>query len=277
MTKPSTATVNYPIAASGGNWPPASVWTDMDEQGCYTFTLTATDATCNTSTPIPWAVIKDTVAPVFNPASYYTQGTPCYNDIAGDPNRGNTRLDAELNMNVDAFTSCQTGGFTLTFTMGANTYTPTLAPGAIVGYPSTSQADTLWTFITDNEDDDYSGNVTVNWSLKDCLGNETTGSFVFCVDFAPPDNSFTVFDARPTYGGVWLKWAWGYDAYDATAMEIYRKGEGDYPYYDNDLYLSEGNYAHDHAILCRLDACGVAERPEQHVCALHGWRQCTSC
>ncbi len=248
MTRPDLTTVTYPVTPTDGNWPPASVWTDMTLEGCYTFALTATDATCNTSDPASVSVIKDTVAPLFNPSSYFTQLSPCYNDITGDPNNGGTRLDTELDMSVNAPGACETGGFTLKFMMGVNNFTPITA-AAVTNYPYTPQSSALWAFIVANTAPLYSGNVTVNWSLKDCLGNETLGSFTFCVDFAPPSNTFTVFDARPTYGGVWLKWNWTYDASQATAVEIYRKSEGDYPVYAGNLSMSDVNYEKVHSSL----------------------------
>ena len=232
MTRPDLSTVNYPISpVADGDWPPAAVWADMTLQGCYTFSLTATDATCNTSTPAPVSVIKDTQAPVFSPASYFTQDGPCYNDIDGDPNNGEAQLDSDLNMNVTPPTACETSGYTLMLNMGVNNHTP-ISGATISGYPDATQAGALWTFITDNTADDYSGNVTVNWSLKDCLGNETTGSFTFCVDFAPPTNSFSAFDARPAHLGVWLSWNWTYHAVEAVEMKIYRSATTtDYPTY----------------------------------------------
>jgi hypothetical protein len=235
-------TYNVPLA--DGAWPltadAATVWGHMTE-GCNTFALTVTDATCNSTTTADVSVIKDTQAPVFTPPVYFTQAAPCYNKIADDPNNGAARLNTELNMTVDAPAACQTGGFTLTFTMGANSLVP-ISGAAITGYPDATQAANLWTFILANVAPDYSGSVTVNWSLKDCLGNETAGSFAFCVDFAPPANSFTTFDARPTSDGVWLKWAWG--TTDAVEAKIFRKGEGDYPVYAGAFWRTDVNDSH---------------------------------
>jgi hypothetical protein len=240
-----------------------SVWTTMAE-GCNTFEIHVFDTECNEKVVSLDGAVKDTSAP--SPSVSYAQSA-CYNNIPGDPQYGATLLDGDLDIDLAAALTCEASTFSLSFTVNSTPVAEGLSGVAsITDYPFDTHAQELWDDIVGVIGTSYSGSVTIGWSVTDCAGNAATGSFsVPCVDFVAPDNTFTVFDARPTHLGVWLNWNWS-GATGATAMEVWRKPEwvtGDpaddaYPVYNSNKSLSDANYDKVHANLLANDWTIVA-------------------
>jgi hypothetical protein len=244
---------DFPLSAYSGTWPASglagAVWAAMTE-GCNTFSLYAYDTECNESIATVGSVIKDVTPPVVG-SNPMTQPL-CYNNDSLTTQYGAALIAADLNITAHVNDiGCVASAGTLQIQYGDSLYTAAGISLPVTGWPGAADAAAFWSWITTVIGPTAAGSYTFDIVATDCAGNVLTPkpTFTICVDFRKPDNSFTVFDARPTYCGVWLKWQWAYDADQADSAEIWRIAEPDYPLYSGNLSMNLANYEKNHALL----------------------------
>lgn len=218
----------------------ATIWTWLTTEGCHTLEVVATDAECNEFISTPVTLTKDTDAPdltVTNTSSF------CYNDEVGSAQYGGDYLDDYLDiltvLNTNALgAGCYAGSGTLDISYMSGT--PMTVALDLTTYPDAGTIAALWTWMMTQVPGTANGeNYTFDLDACDCAGNCVTSSFTICIDRSMPGNTFTLFDARPTDLGIWLKWNWTYNAAPAYALkaEVWRSNySSEYPLYPNALW-----------------------------------------
>lgn len=220
------------------------IWGWLNE-GCNNLVVHAFDTECNEGISAELVVVRDETPPnltIVNHPRCYSPNTYTLLDDS---------LDVTTVLNPTAKPAgcfAQTGTVEITY-LGGTAFSLALD---VTNYPSSdAEALVLWTWIlTQVPGNANGGNYIFDVKATDCAGNTSaTKQFTLCIDLTAPGNTFTIFDARPTHLGVWLKWQWTYDAAQAVAVEIYRAPEGDYPLYASQLWNGDANYAKDHSSL----------------------------
>ena len=223
-----------------------TLWSWLIE-GCNDLVLHAKDVECNESSVTLSNVGKDVTKPVL--ARTFTQPV-CYNNEPRSPQYGGDLLDHELDIDANVgLGDCiaQSGELWFRYDGTLNTWPTTPFSLPVADYPDSLQALDLWAWMMTQVPSEASGNYTFWVIAKDCAGNMDSLSFLVCIDLRKPANAFAILDARPTGLGVWLKWAWTYNASEAVEAKIFRSVyTTDYPLYNApwkwDEFDSDGDY-----------------------------------